>query len=696
MKHFILTYTLLCFICFNAVSQKQSNIWYFGTGIGLDFNQSPPAPLFNSQANAQEGSASIADNNGKLLFYTNGLVLLNRKHDVMLNGNSLKGDLSSTSNTIIVPLPGNDSIYYLFTIGSTTQLNKGLRYNIINIKGDGGYGEVIEKNTFVDEAYEKMAAVRHCNNRDVWIVIRKWESDEYDSYLLTASGFNGVPVVSHTGYNVGGVANNAIGALKFSMDGKKLVAVHSTENDAVELMDFDNTTGQITNPVIFKPNTVSHSLSFTGVYGAEFSPNGKLLYISANNSAADPTNIFQFDITSGAAASIMATKQVIAQPSPWFAGALQMGPDLKIYLAMWKDTAISVIENPDVYGTGCNFVLNKISFGNKVEPVQFGLPSLIQSDLNIALVPYDFTRTGNCNNNDAQFYINRISGIDSVKWDFGDGAQSQLYAPFHHYSASGFYTVTLKIYSLDCSGNNVTTIQKIIWLAGGITNFLGPDSASCSFQNMKLVANFTGVNYLWSTGSTSDTIAITSPGSYWLEIEQQGCKVRDTINISIKQKPFVNAGHDTTVCLSVGTILNSGNANASAYLWSTGETTASIKVNTPGTYSVQVTQNNCTASDSVNIIWGDCPFYIPNAFTPNNDGINDYFGVLNGFAVQNFSMKIYNRYGQMVFSSNDIAKKWDGKFKGKLMSPGSYTWSMVYINGRGFTKWLKGSVLILP
>ena len=103
MKRLFFTYSLLLLSTLHGNAQQQSNIWYFGTGVGLDFNQAPPAPLFNNLANSQEGCASVSDNNGKLLFYTNGLVVLNRKHEIMLNGNSLKGDLSSTSNTIIVP-----------------------------------------------------------------------------------------------------------------------------------------------------------------------------------------------------------------------------------------------------------------------------------------------------------------------------------------------------------------------------------------------------------------------------------------------------------------------------------------------------------------------------------------------------------------------------------------------------------------
>jgi gliding motility-associated-like protein len=693
-KFLILFFFLL--IGLTAITQKQANTWYFGMGAGLDFNYTPPVPLHNGQANSYEGCATVSDNTGRLLFYTNGLVVMNRKHEAMLNGNGLRGDLSSTSNTIIVPMPGNDTLYYLFTIGSTTQVSKGLCYNIINIKGDNGFGEVIQKNIFVEEAFEKLAAVRHCNKKDIWIVIRRWESDEYDAYLLTSAGFNSTPVVTNTGLNVGGFANNAIGTLKFSADGKKLAAVHSTETDAVELMQFDNATGLISNPVIFKPNLIPHERLFTGVYSAEFSPDCKLMYVSANNSPDDPCTLFQFDISSHNPALIMASRRIIAQTKPWFAGGLQTGPDGKIYLAMWKDTAVSVIENPNVYGAGCNFVLNKISFGSTGEPVQFGLPTFIQSDLTGSLIPYNFSRVpALCTDKNVQFILNSTNEIDSVKWDFGDGALSQMLSPSHQYSAAGMFTVTLVIYTTGCQGKVISTVSKQIWIADNATVLLGADISSCTFQNLSLTVNITGVNYLWNTGSTSNSISIPAPGRYWVKIEQQGCVLSDTINVSVIPKPFVEIGNDTTVCAGTGTLLNSHNTNASAYLWNTGETSASINVFKPGKYFVQVTENNCTVSDSVNVVWGDCPFYIPNAFTPNADGKNDSFGLLNGVTLQHFSMKVYDRYGQVIFKTDNVSDKWDGKYKGKAMPAGSYAWQVTYINGLGYTKWLKGFVLLI-
>ncbi len=695
LKKYILSFSFLLFV-FTAFSQKQANIWYFGNKAGLDFNQSPPAVLNNAQANSQEGSSTMSDNNGRLLFYTNGKTIMNRKHEVMLNGSFIRGEVSSTDNTITVPLPGNDSVYYLFTVGSAQEEIPFFSFSIIDMKGDGGFGAVTVKNNFVaDTVMEKLAAIRHCNKKDFWIVVRKWDTDAYYSYLLTSAGFSGSPVISHTGLTVNGVYNNSIGTLKFSSKGNKLAAVHSFFHDAVELMDFDNTTGIISNPVVFNPNTTPRQLNFTGSYGAEFSPDGKLLYVSSNHSNLQPSLLFQFDITSNNAATITASKQLIANSTPWFAGDLQLGPDSKIYMAMWNDTAISVIENPNVYGAGCNFNFNKIYLANEATaPLQFGLPTFMQSYFDSTSNPYDFSRQGDCLNKSVTFVINRVNGIDSVKWDFGDGQQSQTLSPTNTYLTGGFYDVKLIVYKVDCSLLN-DTINRRIWIAD-TKNFLGPDTSGCNAATFEIgVEEIFGVNYLWNTGYTGSKITTSGFSTYWLEMEQNGCKMRDSLVYTEQPKPVVNLGPDTSVCLYKPIILYSGINNADSYLWSTGETTPSITVKAKGTYYVTVDKGQCIASDTVKVTAGDCDVFIPSAFTPNKDNLNETFGVVTDVTLQYFSLQIYSKWGQLIFNTNDVTQKWDGTFKGKDMPNGAYFWMMNYTNLRGKKYYEQGMVMLI-
>ncbi len=681
---------------FLATAQKQANIWYFGTRVGLDFNHTPPQRLINGNLTSPEAMAAISDNNGRLLFYSNGVTIMNRQHLVMKNGGGLGGHTSSTNNVLIVPLPGNDSVYYVFTVGAANEAIQQFQYNIVDMKGDGGLGELdgITANSIVeDEIFEKLAAVRHCNNKDVWIVIRKWNSDEYHAYLLTASGLSNTPVISNTGLIINGNELNALGTLKFSPGGKKLVAAHSFDNDAIELMDFNNTTGVLTNPLVIYPNNTRVAM---GAYGAEFSADGKLLYVSSTDYSSETSAVYQFDITSNNAATITASKQVIHQNTIYNAGALQIGPDQKIYMAMFGDSAISVIEDPGVYGTGCNFNYNKIYMGPAAgQPVLLGLTTFMSSLFDTTSNPYDFARVpGNCLDLNVSFKINRLSGIDSVKWDFGDGQQSQLLQPSNTYLAPGFYDVNLIVYKIDCSGLN-DTITRRIWIANS-DKFLGADTSSCKAFNMDIgIDEIFGVNYLWSNGSVSNRTTIYGFGDYWLELDQNGCKLRDTISVVSKPKPVVNLGVDTTICRYKPVVLTTGSQVFNSYTWSTGETTPTIFINQTGTYHVTVTEGECDASDTIRVLPGDCDIFIPSAFTPNNDKLNETFGASDNSAVLGFSLQIFNKWGELIFNAKDITQKWDGTFKGKPMPNGAYFWMMNYTNKRGIKVYEQGMVMLI-
>jgi gliding motility-associated-like protein len=681
-----------------AIAQKQFSTWYFGNKVGLNFNTNPPSVLTDGIANSIEGCSTISDANGNLLFYTNGLKVINKLHQVMVNGNNISGNLSSTSNAVIVPQTGNDGIYYLFTIGAAAQIIGGFRYSIIDMKKNAGLGEVVQKNMDVEfNTYEKLAAVRHCNKKDVWITIRLWGTDEYDSYLLTSTGLNPTPVISHTGLVINGFNNNSIGAMKFSVDGSKLAVVHSFQNNCIELMDFDNRTGIISNQIVIRPDAAVPL--FTGLYGVEFSPSGKLLYVSSNNSDVDPASVYQFDITTMDVATITASKQVIAKTTPLYGGALQLGPDKKIYYALWKDNSISVIDDPDVYGPGCNFNYNKILLSRTIsDPSQFGLPTAISSDLDANYAPYNFSRTGgDCINFDASFQLNRTTDIDSVLWDFGDSQQSKLLAPpIHHYAVAGTYTVKLIVYSISCGLNSVDVISHDITFATTqYNNFMPADTSMCVVKDFVIKSNTTAQTYLWNDGSAAPTITVSSPGLYWLEITTDGCASRDSTIVTLKPAALVNIGKDTTVCSNRPIVLRAGLDNA-IYKWSTGEDTKTITISQPGTYSVEVSSSErCSASDTVNVIWGDCGLYLPTAFSPNGDGLNERFGLVNGINTNYYSMKIYNRNGQVVFSSSDQFNKWDGKYKNKPVPMGLYPWVLSFTNKYGYIQTETGTVMLI-
>ena len=216
---------LKLFLLISTISnaQKEANIWHFGEFAGLDFNSGAPFALTNGALNTLEGCATIADNIGNLLFYTDGNRVWNKNHVQMPNGFALMGNSSSTQSAVIVQKPGSSNIYYIFTVPFQDQPNIGLRYSIVDMNLDGGLGDITTKNIFLySYLTEKLTAVRHANDCDVWVIAHEYESNAFIVYLLDNSGVNAGPVS-----NVGSIHsqdwadNNTVGQLKASPDGQQ-------------------------------------------------------------------------------------------------------------------------------------------------------------------------------------------------------------------------------------------------------------------------------------------------------------------------------------------------------------------------------------------------------------------------------------------------------------------------------------------
>ena len=137
---------------------------------------------------------------------------------------------------------------------------------------------------------------------------------------------------------------------------------------------------------------------------------------------------------------------------------------------------------------------------------------------------------------------------------------------------------------------------------------------------------------------------------------------------------------DTTKC-DYSTIAINATPGYAGYLWSNNDTTSSIAVINAGTYTLQITDTNgCKATDSIIITDSACPqyVYLPNAFTPNNDGHNDIFKPVFAGAVSEFRFAVYDRWGRLMFQSSNPSAGWDGTIGGREQPAGVYVWECVY------------------
>ncbi len=198
--------------------------------------------------NAGEGSSSVSDAAGNLLFYTNGIDVWNSSHLIMANGSGLFGSNSTTQSALIVKQPGSNNIYYLFTQDLFAGPN-GLRYSIVDMNLASGQGSVTAKNVLLQSpSCEKLAATKHCNGRDVWILSHDYNSAQFRVFLLSHSGISSSPIISSSGSTITSSLATA-GYLKVSPNGKKIAAVVTgvLPDGRFELFDFDNVSGIVSN-----------------------------------------------------------------------------------------------------------------------------------------------------------------------------------------------------------------------------------------------------------------------------------------------------------------------------------------------------------------------------------------------------------------------------------------------------------------
>lgn len=171
-----------------------------------------------------------------------------------------------------------------------------------------------------------------------------------------------------------------------------------------------------------------------------------------------------------------------------------------------------------------------------------------------------------------------------------------------------------------------------------------------------------------------------------------GCDSTRVLELSIRLYTKPDLGPDPVFC--EGDTLRLTPGNFSSYLWSTGETTASIQITGLGQYTVS-TETVCGLNtDQVTVLPGLCDIYFPSGFTPNGDGRNDQFKPETNLRPLSFNMQVFNRWGQLVFSGSDIRNGWDGTIGGKRVDSGVFVYHASY-TVRGIHKSVRGMITLI-
>ena len=687
------TLILSFLFCLNLVfSQGEANIWYFGQNAGLNFNSGSPVSINGSQMSTEEGCSTISNSSGQLLFYTDGVTVWDRNHNIMPNGTGLMGHESSSQSSLVIPKPSNPNIYYLFTVSEIN--SDGLRYSVIDMSLNGGFGAVTtEKNVLlITPASEKLSAIKIDNTNEYWVLVHGVENNNFYAYKVTPSGINTTPVVSSVGFTLSNINEDNIGYMKFSTDGTKIACAYALF--CFEVLDFNANTGVVSNPLNFNVYTLFNRLS----YGVEFSPSGNFLYVSALN------KIYQYDLT---ASDVLASGYLLYEDTSWnIFGALQLGPDGKIYVSNHATSSISIINNPNLAGVNCEYNFTGISVAPNI--ARTGLPQFIQSYFNVG-----FNVANTCLGDVTSFTPTNTSTVTSATWSFGDGNSSTAISPTHTYANPGTYTVstTFSNGTQTSSHSKQVTISAIPVVASAITNQNVCGAANLSYNLAQFNTTILGTQSTATFGvayfaSMADAVAHSNSlatnqlltfGTHTFfakvyNLSNTNCYAIDDFEVTLHEQPTIGATTPFYICETVpyngiaifdlstknNEVLNGQNpANfAVSYHPTLADANANTNVlpvlysNTLPSETIHVRiQNNlhpaCYATTTLNLQVAPQPQVYPvTHYTLCDDSSNDEVAtftlatkdseILNGQATSLFSVSYYNSLLEAQNNTNAI------------------------------------------
>ncbi len=470
----------------NEATPQEDPFDIFGASI-IDFSDYAPSVIqLSGTLDMEKGNASICDDQGNLLFYTNGKTVATAEHDTMANGNLLtpfccSGNPGSTieQGVMILPMPGVLGKYCIVTTGrrvltlpgSPTTIGGFNVYNtLVDMALEDGKGEVVEKNTLILEDtlnVGKLTAVRHANGRDWWILVAEFDSPRLFPILLDPSGFKVLaPILLEEG-----PLKHGVGQTVFSPDGRFFVYLNLFDfgENYLNIFDFDRCTGTIRN------HRKKQFSNIDAAGGVAVSPNSQYLYYIAN------FRIYQYDLW---AEDVLASEVTVAlydgyeEPIIGFDNLYfgtffylgQLAPDGRIYINNTNGVrSLHVIENPDEPGEACgvrqhSFWLPTYNLFSLPNFPNYRLGSIDGSPcdtLGLNNVPVARFRyeADSMDYRSIVFHDLSFREPETWLWDFGDGNGSTERHPTHTYTQDGLYEVCLTVSNVNGEHTECREVQ---------------------------------------------------------------------------------------------------------------------------------------------------------------------------------------------------------------------------------------------
>ncbi len=334
-----------------------------------------------------------------------------------------------------------------------------------------------------------------------------------------------------------------------------------------------------------------------------------------------------------------------------------------------------------LYTQGCGIIAMAYGYGDIESYAYSGGASF--TDINANPIP-----EGGCLNDTIKFDSGLPPDRYNVFWDLGDGTITEEHKFDYSYSELGSYPLRLIIE--DACFDDIDTIDRALMVTLRQDISAIDDQADCVGSTIALSAfDLAGARFEWSGPNNYqaeeqfpklENVTLDQAGLYEVVGNISGCKtIPIEVGVDVWENPQPYLGQDTVLCTLDGDQLTINGGDYNFFTWQDGSGGQHYEVTTEGAYSVLVEDaNGCMGSDTLNVL-RQCPtrFYIPNVFSPNGDRINDEFGI-SGIEIISFTLRVYNRWGELIHVSKEEAQSWDGTFQDKDVPAGEYIWQLEY------------------
>ena len=594
--------------CSQLDAQEENNNWFLTTGLHLNFNTVITGPggtpevtdaRVPSYSISSSNFVAVSDENGDLLFYSNGQSIWNANHEPMLNGEKLVSITGGFDIKEAVACCKSCDKYYVFYQVAISGQFGSLRYCEVDMNGDNGLGEVVlaSKDTplgsFAYRAFEVISAPN-----GTWLVglfQKDVSTVSFHAYKVNIAGISD-PVISDVniqllkGLNYDLTSNPNGDVILFIQDGLLFDGLPMTS------CFFDKLTGEVDFLQTLVPESAPYPEYNSNIISAAFSPNRKFLYTVERYGFCQQLEcftafaVFQYSYDTNRNRVIDNTKHELQfytiEDDP--IGQMVLAPTGKLYLSRFSKPFFDVIARPNVRGNASTYQSKRIQLSSGVAPLR--MPNQIPPTSTFQFIEgIDLSESYSICRGDTVF-MEVPNYYDRVEWSTGSEDNDISFTEAGNY--------WLQVHDGLCTWRQDFEITDI----NSSVQVFPTDQVLCNGDYVDI--DFSNENWLptvlWENGSNVPERRLEEEGLYWVEWTEDNCIYRDSINVEYDFIPLSVLPDDTLKCAQDRIRLTASAFNAE-YNWNDGSSKPFLQVYEEGLYQVTLTRGICEQVDSIRV-----------------------------------------------------------------------------------------------